>query len=115
MGIMSTDEKTFLRQLKIIAITVIFPLVIATTWSILNDHFGNKQFRKNAKENTEAIIAIRKYFLKTEDFVRYFDNQTEMIKANRDNDLDRIKRLEEEQSEIRKYLRDTRGANITMK
>ena len=112
---MSNDEKIFLRQLKLAALVIILPLVITTTWSILNDYFGNRQFRENAKENTEAIEAIRKYYLPTEDFVKYFDNQAELIKANRENDLERIRKLEEEQNEIRKYLRDTRGANLTMK
>jgi len=107
---MSQDEKNFLQQLKLLFLAIVIPLVISSAGVLVVDHFKNKEFWKTVKGNVESIKTIKTYFLKTEDFFKYTDNQKELIKANRDNDLDRIKRLEEEQKEITKYLRNTRGS-----
>ena len=112
---MSNDEKIFLRQLKMTALLVVFPLVIASGWSIIGDHFENKELRITATKNAEAIESIRKYFLKTEDFYSFFDAHKELANAIRENDVERIQRLEAEIKELRKDVKNVRGGNLTKK
>ena len=109
---MSNDEKTFLRQLKLTALIIILPLIIASGWSIISDHFENKELRQTARENVEAIESIRKYFLKTEDFYIFFDTQKELAKAIRDGDDKRIQRIEEEIKELKIDVKNVRSGKL---